>query len=60
MLDDPSYARRWQAKLGAYAREGIMPWSPETPSGRLVITEDGPDRGLDSAALHAMARQLWS
>lgn len=60
MLDDPSYARRWHAKLDAYAREGITPWSAETPTGRLIITDDGPTRGLDSAALHTMARKLWT
>lgn len=60
MLDDPHYARRWREKLEAYQREGIMPWSPESPAGRLIITEDGPRMGLDSAALHAMAQQLWS
>lgn len=60
MLDDPTYARRWHAKLDAYAREGITPWAPDTPDGRLVITIDGSGHGLDSAALHAMARGLWA
>lgn len=59
MLGDPAYARRWQQKLAAYAAEGILPWSAEQPEGRLIVTEDGPGRGLDSSALHKLAQQLW-
>lgn len=59
MLDDPTYARRWAAKKEGFAKAGIIPWSPTNPSGRLIITEDGPRRGLDSAAIHALATKLW-
>ena len=59
MLEDPTYARRWTAKKEGFARVGITPWSPENPAGPLIITEDGPRRGLDSAAIHALAMSLW-
>jgi hypothetical protein len=59
MLDDPAYAKRWEIKKAAYAQEGITPWSPDNPGGRLVITDDGPGKGLDSALIHALATSLW-
>jgi ATP-dependent exoDNAse (exonuclease V) alpha subunit len=59
MLDRPSYRRRWERKLKGYAAEGITIWSAANPDGRLVVTEDGPGRGLDSGSLHRLAADLW-
>lgn len=59
MLDQPDYARRWNAKLAFYAENKIDRWSKTTPSGRLIVTEDGPKKGLDTPAIRALIEQLW-
>jgi hypothetical protein len=59
MLDNPNYAKRRATKKAAYEKAGITIWSPSNPDGRLLITEDGPSQGLDSAAIHALASSLW-
>src|SRR5262249_2472791 len=59
MLDQPDYAARWNAKLDWYGRNKIIRWSPKSPNGRLIVTEDGPSRGVDSAATRALIKQLW-
>jgi hypothetical protein len=48
MLDQPDYEKRWKAKLAFYEENKINRWSPWTPRGRLIVTEDGPKHGLDS------------
>lgn len=59
MLDDATYARRWAAKKEGFAGAGIMAWSPANPARRLIVTEDGRRRGVESAAIHALATSLW-
>lgn len=59
MLDQPDYARRWNAKLAFYAENKIDRWSKAAPSGRLIVTEDGPKKGLDTPAIRALIEQLW-
>ncbi len=58
-LDLPSYRRRWGRKLEGYLAEGVSVWSADNPAGRLVVTKDGPDEGLDSGSLHRLAEQIW-
>jgi hypothetical protein len=60
MLDDPVYAKRWKAKKAAYLKHGISEWSTNNPKGRLIVTEDGPEKGINSGALRIIAEQLWS
>jgi hypothetical protein len=59
MLDQPDYERRWKAKLAFYATNKIERWSKATPGGRLIVTEDGPKKGLDSLAIREMIDALW-
>jgi hypothetical protein len=59
MLDQPDYERRWNAKLAFYKENKIQPWSPETPNGRLIVTEDGGKKGLDSLAIREMIRSIF-
>ncbi|HEX4077293.1 MAG TPA: AAA family ATPase [Rhizomicrobium sp.] len=59
MPDQPDYALRWTAKLAFYAENNIGRWSEKTPGGRLIVTEDGPKKGLDSPAIRQMIEQLW-
>ena len=58
MLDQPDYEARWKRKLAWYADNKIERWTPTTPHGRLIVTEDGPNRGLDSSAIREMIKQL--
>jgi hypothetical protein len=59
MLDQPDYIARWQCKLGWYAKHKIGRWSEPQPAGRLIVTEDGPAKGLDSSAIRDLIRRLW-
>jgi hypothetical protein len=59
MLDDEHYRRRWDRKLKLYAANGFTMYSSANPQGKLIVTEDGPERGLDSKAIEALARNLF-
>lgn len=59
LLDRPAYRNRWQAKEKLYQENGFERWSATNPSGRLIVTEDGPDRGLDSHLIHGIAAHLF-
>ena len=60
MLDQPDYAKRWKAKLAFYAENKIERWSEKTSGGRLIVTEDGPRKGLDAHAIRSLIERLWS
>ena len=59
MMDDEYYRRRWEAKLKLYAKNGFTPYAPDNPGGRLIVTYDGPARGLDSRQLDELARNVF-
>jgi hypothetical protein len=59
LLDRPTYRTRWRAKETLYRENGFERWGEKNPSGRLLVTEDGPDRGLDSLAIHELAARLF-
>ena len=42
-----------------YAANKIARWSKATPGGRLIVTEDGPKKGLDSPAIGELIETLW-
>lgn len=42
-----------------YDRNGVKPWSKSSPNGRLILTEDGPSKGLDSKAIHELIDGFW-
>jgi len=60
MLDDESYRKRWQRKLKLYAANGYSIYSDKNPDGRLVVTEDGQEQGIDSPAIAELARKLFT
>jgi hypothetical protein len=60
MLDDPNYLARWEEKKAAYLKKGISEWSAENPNGRLIVTDDGKEKGINSGALRSLAESLWS
>lgn len=60
MLDDESYRKRWQRKLALYTANGYSIYSDENPNGRLVVTEDRPEQGVDSPAIAELARKLFA
>jgi hypothetical protein len=59
-LDDESYRNRWQRKLKLYAANGYSPYSSRNPDGRLIVTEDGPEQGIDSPAIAELARKVFA
>jgi hypothetical protein len=59
LLDRPVYRARWAAKESLYRRNGFERRSEANATGRLVVTEDGPDHGLDSHVIHQLAAHLF-
>jgi hypothetical protein len=52
MLADPSYRRRWEAKLDQYVRNGIKPHQEGGgPNGTLLVTQDDPGGALDASVI---------
>jgi len=49
MLSVPSYREQWERKRVWYERNGYM--------DRVITSEDGPDGGIDSAAIEQIARE---
>jgi hypothetical protein len=60
LMDDDSYRKRWARKLTLYAANGYTTYSEKNPEGRLIVTEDGPEKGLDSQALAKLAHKLFT
>ncbi|HXQ72030.1 MAG TPA: AAA family ATPase [Pyrinomonadaceae bacterium] len=59
LLHDDYYLKRWKRKKLLYAINGYTVYSPAKPNGRLIVTEDGPKKGLDSKAIEELARGLF-
>jgi hypothetical protein len=59
-MNDDSYRKRWARKLKLYADNGYTSYSDKNLEGRLIVTEDGPEKGLDSPALAELARKLFA
>lgn len=59
MLDQPDYIARWKCKLDWYTKHEIGRWSDARPAGRLIVTDDGPAKGLDSSGIRDLIRRLW-
>jgi hypothetical protein len=55
-----SYKRRWARKLKWYARQGITEWDgKQNPNGRLVVTRDSLQGGLDAQTVRQIIHQLF-
>lgn len=59
MMTDKSYRARWERKKKLYAQHGCTVYSGKNTDGRLIVTEDGPQKGLDSKAIEELARHLF-
>jgi hypothetical protein len=59
-LDDEHYRHRWERKLKLYAGNGFTTYSTTNLQGRLIVTQDGPEQGLDSKAIEELARKLFA
>lgn len=59
MLTSPSYRRSWERKLAWYASNGVV---PHTAGGgdtaTLIVTRDDAAGGIDSAAVHAIIKNV--
>lgn len=58
-MDDEHYRRRWDRKLKLYGANGFTEYSSTNPQGRLIVTQDGPEQGLDSRAIEDLAWSLF-
>ncbi|WP_282603044.1 AAA family ATPase [Paracoccus sp. PARArs4] len=58
MMADEQYRKRWHRKKMLYAANGYDERSASNPAGRLIITDDGPGKGLDSQVIEALIREL--
>ena len=59
MMDSVKYRERWECKKTLYLKNGFNVYSPDNPEGRLIVTEDGSVRGLDSKNIKEMADRLF-
>lgn len=58
MMADEQYRKRWHRKKTLYAANGYYERSAGNPTGRLIITEDGPSKGLDSQLIESLIEEL--
>ncbi|HEY4030106.1 MAG TPA: hypothetical protein VGM25_07165 [Caulobacteraceae bacterium] len=58
-MHQAEYVARWTKKQAWYAELGITRWSPENPKGRLIVTEDTMQGGIDSGAISRVAQNLF-
>ena len=59
MLGDEHYRDRWEKKKKLYERNGFTVYSDQNRSGRLIVTVDGPEQGLDAKAIEELAQKLF-
>jgi hypothetical protein len=59
LLEQDVYRQRWQRKLAWYRDQRVVPYEEDKEAGRLVVTEDGQGRGIDSAAIRRLIREIW-
>ena len=59
MLSDINYRKRWDRKKQLYTQNGFSIYGDDNPSGRLIVTKDSPDEGLDAQAIESLARRLF-
>lgn len=59
MLGKPEYDRRWGEKQDWYLAQGISERTANNPDGRLIVTEDAQNGGIDSAAIAALAGEIF-
>ena len=52
LLHNPYYKERWEQKLAAYRKAGIIPHNERGErEATLIVTQDEPNGGIDSAAI---------
>jgi len=59
VLSDEAYRRRFEQKKALYANNGYSIYSPDNPAGRLIVTEDNLETGLDTHAIDQLSRKLF-
>lgn len=59
MLDIVHYRNRWNRKKRVYAENGYTVYSNKNTCGRLIVTKDGPEQGLDAKAIEELALALF-
>jgi len=59
LLADEKHRRRWEQKKELYAKNGYSAYSPDNPEGRLIVTEDSPETGLDTQAIDRLTQELF-
>jgi hypothetical protein len=59
LMQRPAYRRKWRDKLAWYAKHGIAPESEGGgPNGTLIVTQDGTDGSISSAAIESLVDEL--
>jgi hypothetical protein len=58
-MDSLKYRERWDSKKALYLTNGFSVYSPGNPKGRLIVTEDGSGRGLDSKSIKEVTDRLF-
>jgi hypothetical protein len=60
LMDSKNYRDRWDRKRKLYSENGFDVYSSSNSKGRLIVTEDGSGRGLDSRAIQELAESLFT
>ncbi len=59
LMQRPAYRRKWHEKLAWYKEHGILPESEGGgPNGTLIVTQDGADGSISSAAIENLVDEL--
>ena len=58
MMADEQYRKRWLRKKQLYEDNGYTVLSEENTEGRLIVTEDSWEQGLDSQLIERIAWRL--
>ena len=58
MLSDDDYRQRWEVKRELYEKNGYSVYSARNLSGRLIVTEESPQCGLDTKAIDDLVQIL--
>jgi len=59
MPSNEACRRRFEQKKALYEKNGFSVNSAANPSGRLIVTEDSLEDGIDTQAIDALARKLF-
>jgi len=59
-MPDAKYKRRFEQKKELYGKAGFSVYAPDNQTGRLIVTEDSEEKGLDTQAIAQLTGTLFA